>query len=281
MVQLKSREEIQAIGRSGKIISALFREIKPRMIPGATTRDLDRFADDFIRSHEDAVPAFKGLYGFPGSACISINEEIVHGLPSKRRLAEGDIVSVDVGVRRNGWCADAAYTFSVGEISPAAQDLLNVTRQALHASVKQACVQNHVGDFGAAVVRVVRGTGYGICRDLVGHGIGRDIHEEPQVPNVGKPGSGAPLAPGMVLAVEPMLSAGSSRIKTLADKWTIVTADGALSAHFEHTVAVTREGPKVLTGGGIWDLALQPAAESAAESAEAAAEEEGTPGHVR
>ena len=255
MIQLKSRAEIEAIARSGEVVGALFGEIAERVEPGVATAALDSFVGEFVRSHDGAVPAFKGLYGFPGNACISINEEVVHGIPSQRRLREGDIVSVDVGVRRDGWCADSAYTFAVGEVGPEASRLLRTTRDALRASVAAARPKNRVGDIGAAVVRAVRGTGFGIVRDLVGHGIGREIHEEPQVANVGRPGQGAPLAAGMVLAIEPMLSAGSERIRTLADKWTVATFDGALSAHFEHTVAVTREGPVVLTAGGIWSAA--------------------------
>ena len=265
MIHLKSRPEIEAIARSGEVVSALFQEIEARVEPGVATAALDSFVGEFVRSYEGAVPAFKGLYGFPGNACISINEEVVHGIPSRRTLREGDIVSVDVGVRRDGWCADSAYTFPVGEIGREASRLLAVTRKALHASVAAARSKNRVGDIGAAVVRTVRGTGFGIVRDLVGHGIGREIHEEPQVANVGRPGFGAPLAAGMVLAIEPMLSAGSEKIRTRADKWTVVTFDGAISAHFEHTVALTHQGPVVLTGGGIWDAAEPAANDAAAE----------------
>lgn len=265
MIQLKSQPEIEAIARSGEVVSALFQEIEPRVEPGVATSSLDRFVGEFVRSHDGAAPAFKGLYGFPGNACISINEEVVHGIPSRRRLREGDIVSVDVGVRRDGWCADSAYTFAVGEIGQEASRLLEVTREALRASVAAARPKNRVGDIGAAVVRTVRGTGFGIVRDLVGHGIGREIHEEPQVANVGRPGFGPPLAAGMVLAIEPMLSAGSEATRTRADKWTVATFDGALSAHFEHTVAVTQGGPMVLTGGGIWD-ATDPVASGIADA---------------
>ena len=260
-VHLKSRAEIEAIGRCGAIISALFAEIGPRVVPGVTTAALDGFADTFIRSHKGAVPAFKGLYGFPGSACISINEEVVHGIPSRRELREGDIVSIDVGVRRRGWCADSAFTFPVGEIGGRARHILGVTREALGSAVAEARPGNHVGDIGAAVMETVRGTGLAIIRDLVGHGVGREIHEEPQVSNIGERGFGTPLREGMVLAIEPMLARGTERIVTLDDRWTVVTADRALSAHFEHTVAITSEGPAVLTGGGVWDEgALEPMA---------------------
>ncbi len=239
--------------RCGRIIADLFAELEPRIRAGVSTGALDRFVDDFVRSHDGAVPAFKGLYGFPGSSCISVNEEVVHGIPSSRRLRPGDIVSIDVGVRQAGWCADSAYTFPVGEIGTEAAGLMEVTYRALARAVAAARPGRHVGDIGAAVVETVRPSGHGIIRDLVGHGIGRVIHEEPQVPNTGKPGSGAALRPGMVLAIEPMLAVGTDEIRTLNDGWTVTTLDRSLSAHFEHTVAVTEAGPRILTGGGIWD----------------------------
>ena len=249
VIQLKTEREIELIARGGSIIAELFQEMERRVGPGVTTGALNHFADEFIRSHEGAVPAFKGLYGFPGSVCTSLNEEVVHGIPSfKRRLKEGDILSVDVGVRLDGWCSDSAWTFPVGELDQATRDLLKVTEESLYLAVEAAVVGHHVGDIGAAVVARVEGTGYGIIRDLVGHGLGRDVHEEPQVPNVGRAGYGPPLMEGMVLAIEPMLSAGTHQIRTLEDGWTVVTADRSRSAHFEHTIAVTQEGPQVLTG---------------------------------
>ena len=253
LVHLKSPEEVRAIARCGAIIAALFAEIEPRVRPGATTAELDRFVDDFVRSRDGAVPAFKGLYGFPGSACISINEQVVHGIPSERTLREGDIVSIDVGVKRRGWCADSACTFPVGEVGEEAARLMAVTYRALGAAVRAARTGGHVGDIGAAVVEAVRPTGHAIIRDLVGHGIGRAIHEEPQVSNIGRAGFGVRLRAGMVLAIEPMLAVGTDEIRTLDDGWTVTTLDGSLSAHFEHTVAVTEEGPAILTGGGIWN----------------------------
>ena len=252
LIRLKSPDEIRAIGRSGDIIAALFAELEPRVRPGVSTAELDRVVDDFVRSHDGAVPAFKGLYGFPGSACVSINEEVVHGIPSARTLREGDIVSIDVGVKQGGWCADSAYTFPVGRIGEEAARLVAVTCKALDAAVAAAMPGRHVGDIGAAVVDTVRPSGHAIIRDLVGHGIGRAIHEEPQVSNIGRAGFGVPLEPGMVLAIEPMLAVGTDEIRTLDDRWTVTTLDGSLSAHFEHTVAVTEEGPTILTGGGIW-----------------------------
>lgn len=248
MIHLRTPDEIDAMGRSGAIIGSLIAALPDRIQPGVTTRDLDLFCDEYITDHDCAVPAFKGLYGFPGSVCISVNREVVHGIPSAQCvLDEGDLVSIDVGVKLDGWCADSAWTFPVGEISADARALLDVTRQSLEEAASAAVRGNHVGDLGAAVVRTVEGTEFAIIRDLVGHGIGREVHEDPQVPNVGRPGYGPLLREGMVLAIEPMLSAGTVDIRTLDDGWTVVTADGSLSAHFEHTVAVTAEGPRILT----------------------------------
>jgi len=249
MIRLKTEREIEAIARGGVIIADLFKELGTRVRPGLSTGEVDRFSDDFIRSHGGAVPAFKGLYGFPGSVCTSVNEEVVHGIPSARRiLKEGDILSVDVGVRLDGWCSDSAWTFPVGRISEELRLLLEVTEESLYLALEAAVPGNHVGDIGAAVVNRVQDTGYGIIRDLVGHGLGREVHEEPQVPNVGKPGHGPALLEGMVLAIEPMLGASTDQIRTLEDRWTVITADRSPSAHFEHTIAVTEEGPRVLTG---------------------------------
>ncbi len=253
MIHLKSPEEIEAIAKAGAIIARLFKVLEPRIKPGVTTQMLDLVVDDYVLSHKGASPAFKGLYGFPGSACISINEEVVHGIPSRERvLAEGDIVSIDIGVKLNGWCADSSFTFPVGEVSSEVAQLLSVTRASLDAAVDAARPGNHVGDIGAAVMGAVEGSGLFIIRDLVGHGLGRDVHEEPQVPNIGKPGYGPVLEPGMVLALEPMLAAGTDRIQTLDDRWTVVTEDRSPSSHYEHTVAVTEDGPKILTWGGFW-----------------------------
>ncbi|MEQ9568727.1 MAG: type I methionyl aminopeptidase [Longimicrobiales bacterium] len=249
MIHLRSTAEIDAIGRGGAIIGALFDELHDHVVPGVSTGELDEECEAFIRSHEGAVPAFQGLYGFPGAVCISVNEEIVHGIPRRDRiLGGGDIVSVDVGVRLGGWCSDSAYTFAVGDVDAETRGLLETTRAALDAAVAAAVPGNHVGDIGAAVMATVEGTGLGIVRDLVGHGVGRDVHEEPQVPNVGRAGFGPQLRAVMVLAIEPLLSLGTDRIKTLSDRWTVVTADGTRSAHFEHTVAVTTDGPRILTG---------------------------------
>lgn len=248
MIALKSADEIRAIERAGRIIAALFAEIEPRVVPGASTAALDRFAEDFIRAHDGAEPAFKGLYGFPASLCTSINEEVVHGIPSTRRkLADGDIVSVDAGVKLDGWFADAACTLPAGDIDENTARLLQVTRDALAAGIEQARPGNRLGDIGHAIQEVAEAAGFGVVRDLVGHGIGRDPHEEPQVPNYGRAGRGLRLQEGLVLAIEPMVNAGEVGVRTLADRWTVVSADGSRSAHFEHTVAVTGEGPVVLT----------------------------------
>jgi methionyl aminopeptidase len=249
MIALKNAGEIRSIERAGRILAALFAEIEPKIVPGISTADLDRFAEKFIRSHEGAVPAFKGLYGFPGSLCTSINEEVVHGIPSAgRTLQEGDIVSVDAGVKLDGWFADAARTFPVGSVDERTSKLLQVTRDALAAGIEQARAGNRLGDIGYAIQEVAEAAGFGVVRDLVGHGIGREPHEEPQVPNYGRPGRGLRLQAGLVLAIEPMVNAGEIGVRTLADRWTVVSADGSRSAHFEQTVAITEAGPIVLTG---------------------------------
>jgi methionyl aminopeptidase len=249
MIHIRSREEIDAISRAGAILAALHRELAGRMEPGVSTADLDAFAEAFIRSHDGAEPAFKGLYGFPASLCTSINEEVVHGIPAARRvLREGDIISVDAGVRLDGWYADAAVTHAVGEVDAAGRNLLGVTRQALDAAIATAVAGSTLGDVGHAVQSVAEAAGFSVVRALVGHGIGREPHEEPQVPNFGRPGRGTPLQPGMVLAIEPMVNEGGPGVRTLSDRWTVVTSDRKRSAHFEHTVAVTSNGPRVLTG---------------------------------
>ena len=248
MIKLRTREEMDTIACAGSIIGRCHAELSERIVPGVSTSEIDSFVEEFIVGHEGAIPAFKGLYGFPGSACISINEEVVHGIPSpKRILNQGDVVSVDIGVRLDGWYSDSAQTFAVGKISDDAQALLDITARSLAAAVKATVLGNHVGDIGAAVVETCDGTDYGIIRELVGHGVGRELHEEPQVPNYGSVGEGPLLQEGMVLAIEPMLSAGTPRIKTLDDGWTVITADRSLSAHFEHTVGITPYGPRILT----------------------------------
>jgi methionyl aminopeptidase len=248
MITLKSSREIEIMARAGRIVAgtlALMREI---VRPGMTTEDLDAAAEAFIRGHPGAVPSFKGLYGFPKTLCTSIDEEIVHGIPSSRRvLSEGNIVSVDVGVQLEGLHADSATTLAVGRVAPSTARLMEVTRESLAAAITQARVGNHVGDIGHAVQEVAEGAGFGVVRELVGHGIGTRFHEEPQVPNYGSPRRGPRLLEGMTLAIEPMITMGNPATRTLSDKWTVVTADGSLSAHFEHTVAITADGPRILT----------------------------------
>jgi methionyl aminopeptidase len=248
MIQLKSAREIDIMAEGGRILAATVEKLRQAVRPGISTAELDGIADSFIRSHEGAVPAFKGLYGFPGSICASINHEIVHGIPSpKRVLKEGDIISLDVGVGYRGYFTDSATTVAVGKIDAKTAKLLEVTKQALDAGIAAAKLGNHIGDIGAAVQEVVEASGFTVVRDLVGHGIGVGFHEEPQVPNYGKPKRKEKLVPGLTIAIEPMVNAGGPATKTLADKWTIVTVDGSRSAHFEHTVAITVDGPRVLT----------------------------------
>ncbi len=248
MIQLKTSEELDHIGRGGAIIAGLFEQLSERIAPGVSTGQIDQWVGTYIGSFEGATPAFFGLYGFPGKACISVNEEVVHGIPSTSRvLAEGDIVSVDVGVKLDGWCSDSAWTFPVGRVDEATRALLDVTEASLNAAIEATQAGGHVGDLGAAVMATVKGTGHSIIRDLVGHGIGREVHEDPQVPNTGISGQGPPLRPGTVLAIEPMISIGSDQIRTLKDRWTVVTTDRSRAAHFEHTVAVTEDGPRILT----------------------------------
>jgi methionyl aminopeptidase len=248
VIALKTPAQIDAIARAGRILGLLFQALEERVQVGCTTLELDAFAEDFIRSHDGASPAFKGLYGFPGSLCVSINEEVVHGIPSaSRRLRAGDIISVDAGVKLDGWFADAARTLPVGDVDEETSRLLDVTRASLAAGIEQARPGRRLGDLGHAIQTVAERAGFGVVRDLVGHGIGREPHEEPQVPNYGRPGRGLRLQAGMVLAIEPMVNAGDIGIRTLADRWTVVSADGSRSAHFEQTVAVTESGPRVLT----------------------------------
>jgi methionyl aminopeptidase len=248
MVQLKSPREIETMAAGGKILAAAHQKVREAVKPGASTMDLDKIAEDFIRSHDGATPSFKGLYGFPATICASINEEIVHGIPSpKRILKEGDVISVDIGVFYGGMHTDSANTWAVGAIDEKTAKLLNVTKDALEAGLAAAVVGNHVGDIGNAIETVVLKGGFAVVRELVGHGVGQSMHEEPQVPNHGKPKRGMKLVHGLTLAIEPMVNAGSPGTRTLGDKWTVITVDGARSAHFEHTVAVLNEGPRVLT----------------------------------
>ena len=250
MITIKSAREIETMAAAGRMVAETLALVARHVRPGVSTEELDRVAEDFIRSHPGARPSFKGLYDFPATLCTSINQEVVHGIPSPRRiLQEGDLLSVDVGVCLEGLHADSAATFPVGKVSEQVVRLLKVTQEALAAGVAQARSGNHVGDIGHAVQGVAEGAGYSVVRELVGHGIGSAFHEDPQVPNYGKPKRGPRLVPGMTLAIEPMVNVGGPDIRTLEDRWTVVTQDGSLSAHFEHTVAVVENGgpPRVLT----------------------------------
>ena len=248
MISLKSPREIDIMSRGGTILAATLDRLAAEVRPGISTKDLDVICEDFIRSHPGAKPAFKGLYGFPASACISINEEIVHGIPSpKRVLKDGDLVKLDVGVHYEGYFTDAAITVPVGHVDADSLRLMDVTRAALAAGVEQARVGNHIGDIGAAIEAVVKAAGFTTADDLVGHYVGSKPHGDPQVPNHGVPKRGPKLLAGLTIAIEPMVNIGKSATRTLKDKWTIVTQDGSRSAHFEHTVAVTEAGPRVLT----------------------------------
>jgi methionyl aminopeptidase len=248
MIQLKSAREIEVMAEGGRILGATLQLLRREVRAGLSTLDLDGIAEEFIRSHPGATPAFKGLYGFPGTLCTSINQEIVHGIPSRKRvLNDGDVISIDVGVGYQGYFTDSATTVPVGAIDGETTRLLRVTEESLAAGIAAAVPGNHLGDIGAAVQRVVEAAGFSVVRDLVGHGIGVEFHEEPQVPNYGKPKRGLKLVPGLTLAIEPMVNIGGAATRTLPDKWTIVTVDGSRSAHFEHTVAITEAGNRVLT----------------------------------
>jgi methionyl aminopeptidase len=248
VIQLKSNREIELMAEGGKILAATHALMRREVREGISTLDLDLLAEEFIRSHPGATPAFKGLYGFPASLCASINSEIVHGIPSKKRvLKNGDIISIDLGVGYQGYFTDAASTVAVGAVDDETMRLLKVTEESLAAGIAAAIPGNHLGDIGAAVQRVVEAAGFSVVRDLVGHGIGVQFHEEPQVPNYGKAKRGLKLVPGLTIAIEPMVNVGGPQTRTLPDKWTIVTVDGSRSAHFEHTVAIMDSGNRVLT----------------------------------
>jgi methionyl aminopeptidase len=242
----KTPEEIERIAAAGEILVRTMSLLAGKIRPGVTTRELDQAAERFIRSL-DAEPAFKGYRGFPGSICTSPNSMIVHGIPGPYKLGRGDILSVDIGVVLDGWVADAARTFPVGPITPIARKLLTITEEALFLGVEQCRAGNHLGDVSHAVQTHVEAAGLSIVRSLVGHGIGRSMHEEPQIPNYGEPGTGVLLEEGMVLAIEPMVTAGRHGVRVGEDRWAIYSQDGSLAAHFEFTVAITSAGPRILT----------------------------------
>jgi methionyl aminopeptidase len=250
MIIRKSEPEIEAMARAGRVVADTLALVGEHLRPGVTTKELDALAEERIRS-QGGTPTFKGYHGFPASICASPNSMVVHGIPGEYRVEDGDLLSVDVGVTLNGFVADSAYTFSVGDVGDDAQRLLDVGQAALEAGIAEARAGNHIGDISNAVQRTVEEAGFSVVKSLVGHGIGRAMHEEPQIPNWGEPGRGPLLAPGMTLAIEPMITAGGPEVVVAEDRWSISTDDGSLSAHFEHTVAVTDGEPRILTAAGV------------------------------
>jgi len=246
MVILKQPDEIDKAKASSRIVAEVLSVLRERIKPGVTTRELDKIAESYTEKR-GAKPAFKGYRGYPYSLCASVNEEVVHGMPSGRGLKEGDIVGLDFGVYYQGFYGDAAVTLPVGRVSEEAARLMRVTEQSLYAAIEQASSGNRLGDISAAVQETAESAGYSVVRDFVGHGIGRNMHEDPQIPNFGKKGRGIELQTGMILAIEPMVNAGRYRVKILPDGWTVITEDGSLSAHFEHSVAITDNGPEILS----------------------------------
>ncbi|MBN1614238.1 MAG: type I methionyl aminopeptidase [Deltaproteobacteria bacterium] len=246
MIILKRPEEIEKLRESNAIVAEILKELRQKVKPGVTTEELDNLAEEMSRK-KGGVPAFKGYKGFPYSLCASVNSEVVHGMPSDRVLVEGDIVSLDFGVFYQGYYGDAAITVPVGRVSEKASRLLQVTEACLYKGIEQAQAGNRLGDISAAVQHHVEAAGYSVVRDFVGHGIGRNLHEEPQIPNYGVKGRGIELKPGMVLAIEPMVNEGTYKVRVLDDGWTVTTEDGKLSAHFEHSIVITQNGPDILS----------------------------------
>ena len=246
MIFLKTLQEIAIMREGNRILALLFEHLGPLVQPGITTAELDKEAELFIRSY-NAVPAFKGYRGYPATLCTSVNNEVIHGIPSARRLEKGDIVSIDVGALHEGFYSDSARTFAVGEVSKNAQRLMEVTEKSLYEGIDRAVAGNHLYDISAAIQKVVESAGFHVVREFVGHGIGKGLHEDPQVPNFGRKGSGPVLQEGMTLAIEPMVNEGTWKVAILNDGWTAVTADRSLSAHFEHSIAITANGPLILS----------------------------------
>ncbi len=246
MIRLKRPAEVEKIRKSASLVSRTLDYLGEQVAPGMTTVELDRLALEFIKKN-GGRPSFLGYRGFKYTICASINEEVVHGLPSRRMMKDGDVISIDVGVNIDGWHGDSARTFPVGAVSREAEELIRVTRESLEKGVEKARAEGRLGDISAAIQQHVESNGMSIVRSLVGHGIGQDLHEDPQIPNYGKAGAGVVLKPGMVFAIEPMVNAGACEVKTLEDGWTVVSADRSLAAHFEHTVAVTENGPDILS----------------------------------
>jgi methionyl aminopeptidase len=251
----KTDEEILLIKESSLLIDKTLAMLAPHIKPGATPLELDKLADSFIRDNQ-AIPGFYKLYGFPNSIITSVNEVVVHGIPTKNPLRDGDVISVDIGIIKNKYWGDSAYTFEVGEVSQEVKQLLQVTKQSLYLGIEKAIAGNRIGDIGAAIQDYTQGFGYGVVRDLVGHGLGTDLHEEPQVPNYGKKGTGLLLQEGLVIAIEPMINQGTHKVKTLKDGWSIVTGDLKCSAHYEHTIAVRKGKAEVLSSFELVEKAL-------------------------
>jgi len=246
MIILKSKQELKLMREAGRIVGLVLEELRDAVKPGVTTGKLDQIAEDMI-TKAGAKPAFKGYNGFPASICTSVNEEVVHGIPGLRKLRSGDIISIDVGAVKNGYYGDAAVTLPVGKVDQEIMKLIEVTREALMRGIEQAVLGNRLSDISHAIQSHAEKNSFSVVREYVGHGIGRNMHEEPRVPNFGSPGRGPRLAPGMVLAIEPMVNMGTHMVYTKEDGWTVVTQDSKYSAHFEHTVAVTEDGPQILT----------------------------------
>lgn len=246
MIIRKSAHELAFMREAGRIVALTHEHVKPIIQPGVTTRELDRIAERFIREH-GATPSFKGYGGFSGSVCTSVNDELVHGIPGDRRLNEGDIISLDIGAEYHGYHGDSAWTYPVGTVSDETARLLEVTEKSLYIGLEKANPNNRLSDISHAIQTYVESEGFSIVREYVGHGIGQNLHEDPQIPNFGPPGRGPRLKPGMVLAIEPMVNAGSRYVKTLDDNWTVVTQDGAMCAHFEHTIVITEDSYEILT----------------------------------
>lgn len=249
MIIIKTMEEIEKMKKAGELLADLHKEIAKLIRPGITTMDIDRFVVDYL-DEKGAIPEQKGYHGYPYATCASLNDEICHGFPRNEKLKEGDILAIDMVVRLDGWLADSAWSYTVGEVSEEAQKLLDVTRKSLYLGIEKAIPGNRLGDIGNAIQQYVESNGFSVVRDFVGHGIGRDMHEDPQVPHFGKPGRGVRLMEGMVFTIEPMVNAGEYGMKLDDNKWTARTIDGSLSAQYEHTIAITKDGPIILTDQG-------------------------------
>ncbi|MCA1057121.1 type I methionyl aminopeptidase [Rossellomorea aquimaris] len=246
MIICKTPREIEIMRHAGKIVALTHAELQKHISPGISTKELDAIAEKFIRKH-DAIPSFKGYNGFRGSICASVNNELVHGIPGDRVLKDGDIISIDIGAKYNGYHGDSAWTYPVGTIDDETQKLLDVTEESLYLGLKEAKPGERLSNISHSIQTFVEANGFSIVREYVGHGVGQDLHEDPQIPHYGPPNKGPRLKPGMVLAIEPMVNAGSRYVRTLSDNWTVVTVDDKMCAHFEHTIAITEEGYEILT----------------------------------